>query len=258
VFSDTSANLLFKIDADAGEAKRELSQFRGVLKRDLAGMNSEFKDLDLRLQRLHQISADNIQGNLGGVRNMLAGLVAGVGALAVAAGGALVAMAKKAADYAEEIEGASDKTGIAVEEVSKLRYSAESAGVQFSLLTNSLVLFESAITDARRGVKEKEEAFRALGITQEDLTAGTKDLLGLLYKTSDAFKDQSERSRAGIGRQAALRPRRRGAGRVAEPRFGVDAGIRATGRGTRAGDDGPEHPGGETVPSGVAGDDGPG
>ncbi|KKM74381.1 hypothetical protein LCGC14_1400930, partial [marine sediment metagenome] len=69
--------------------------------------------------------------------------------------------------------------------------SMQSGAPTFGTPEPNLVLFAAAITDARRGVLDKKEAFEQLGITQADLTEGAKDMLGLLYKTSDAFKEQS-------------------------------------------------------------------
>lgn len=176
---DSSANLIFKIAADASSAQTELKQFRGVLKKDLDGVRTDVDGLSTKLG-----------GGLGNLTTLLKGALVGLASVAAAAGSALVATAQKAADYAGEIGSASDKTGIAVEDLSKMRYSAETAGVNFNLLTNSLVIFTAAITDSLRGVKDKQEAFEDLGISMKDVQDGQRNMLPLIEKVSDAFEAQ--------------------------------------------------------------------
>lgn len=171
-FGGNSADLLFNIKADASGAQRELRGFRADMRSEL----SEF-------------------------RNQFAAVAAGVGAVVAATVGTMVKLGLEAAKYAGEIETASDKTGIAVEDLSKLRYAADTAGINMGTLTNNLVLFTASITDARRGVLEKKEAFEELGITQDQLNAGSKEMLPLLYQVSDAF----ERQASTVQRTAAAR-----------------------------------------------------
>jgi len=171
-----SSDLTFKIGADAAEAQRALGNFRALMTRELGAMGNQFGSW-----------ANTTAGALLNVKTaMLAGgaaLVAGV----VAAGAGLAGAAKRAAEYADEIDDARAVTGIAVEELSKLRYTARMNDVSFGELTQAMRFFARSIDEARKGTGEQYEAFRRMGFSQAELLAGTKDILPWLNRVSDAF-----------------------------------------------------------------------
>lgn len=176
---DSAAELLFRITADPSDATANMQRLRTFMSKTLTDLKGEFSDWTTR-----------VFGDLSTAGGMLsaasAGLVAGVAAI----GAALVGLGNKAADYAVEIGNASRRTGIGAEDMSKLRYAAEVTGTSFESLVQGLTRFTSTLDKARDPASKQAEAFHRMGIGQGEIEAGSKDLLPLIYKVSDAFRDQ--------------------------------------------------------------------
>ncbi|KKM18465.1 hypothetical protein LCGC14_1665370, partial [marine sediment metagenome] len=73
---DSSANLLFKIAGDSSDARADLRQFKGVVKKDLRGIEGDFDR-----------SSKGIVGNLGKWKGALIRIVASVGGVIYAENG---------------------------------------------------------------------------------------------------------------------------------------------------------------------------
>lgn len=175
----STANLLFTIGADSTEGQAGLQQFRNILTGDLASMKNTFAGW-----------AKGVAGDLDGVKAaMLGASAAGVAVIGLA--GAMHSAAEKAAAYADEINDGMSKTGLAAEEISKLKFAAERAGVEYGSLVTSIVRFERATVEAAAGEKQYADAFRRLGISQAEVKQGTENILPLLLRTADAFKAQT-------------------------------------------------------------------
>ncbi len=177
---DSTAELLFRVNADPADAVGNMQRFRGLLSKDLAGLGAEFDDW-----------ARKVFGDLDSVGSALKTVAAVGAASAIAAGAAIWGAAEKTAAFANEIEDGMDKTGLAAEEMSRLRFAAERTGMQYSTLVQSLVLFEAATVKAGQGSAQQAEAFERLGIKSEELQAGQAQVLPLLMRVSDAFKGQA-------------------------------------------------------------------
>lgn len=177
---DSTANLLFTIGADSSDAQANIQRFRSVLAKDLGQMKAEFSDWSTR-----------VFGDLSSLKGAMTAGLATLAAGALAAGTALLQAAKHAAAYAEEIDDVNDATGISVEQVSRLRYSMETAGLEFNQGKQGLILFAAAIEAARKGTGEQFEAFRRMRISQREIEAGSRDMLPLLYRVADAFHDNA-------------------------------------------------------------------
>jgi len=176
---DSSANLLFNISADPSAAQANIGRFRGLLSKDLGAMGAEFSSW-----------SNSVFGNLTTVSGGFAAVGAALAAGVVAAAGAMSAAADKAATYALEIGKGSARTGIAAEEMSKLRYAADFAGVKYESLVNGLTRFASTIDKARDSTSQQAAAFHRMGISQAEIEAGSRNMLPLLYRVTDAFHDQ--------------------------------------------------------------------
>lgn len=103
---------------------------------------------------------------------------------------------KKAAEEGSRLVDLSQKTGIAVGELSKLKIVAADNSVKFDQLEGSLVRFNKSISEAAGGAKEQATAFKLLGITQEDLKRLSPQELFL--KTADAlaqYEDGANKAR---------------------------------------------------------------
>jgi len=120
---------------------------------------------------------------------------------AALAGGAITAMLTKAAlagaQLGDEIAKASKRTGIAVEELSKLRYAAGQQDVAFAELTNGLRFLARNMDNASKGMKESKEAFDALGISVTDADGELRPVGEVLLEVADGMKrttNQTERT----------------------------------------------------------------
>ncbi len=188
---DSTANLLFTVAADSSDATGNIARFRALLGKDLKGIGEEFAAWSKK-----------VFGDLSTVKGALVAGTAALAAGTVAVGAALFTAAQKASAYALEIDSAKDATGIAHEELSKLKFSAKAAGVEFGQLKVGLVQLVGSIDAVRRGSAEQTEAFRRLGVSRADVADGARDLLPLLYKLADGFAaNRNAVEKAAIARQ---------------------------------------------------------
>lgn len=110
-----------------------------------------------------------------------------VGAAGVALGVALGAAVKSAADYGDEINDAAKKTGLATEQLSRLRLAAETSGSSFEGLQSGLKLLGRNIEMATSGSREQIRAFAAAGISAKDLADANGDVNKILIRLADTF-----------------------------------------------------------------------
>jgi len=188
---DSSADLMFRISADPSNAVGNIALFRSVMTKDLGAMKAEFGDW-----------AKKVFGDLSTVQGAMTGAAAGLVAGAVAAGAALWKAGEHAAEYADKVEEGTDKTGLSAEQMSGLMYAARNAGVGYEELIGSLVKFETVAVKAQKAGSDQANVFARLGISQKDIKAGSENLLPLLYKVADAFREgKSQVEKAAIARE---------------------------------------------------------
>lgn len=96
----------------------------------------------------------------GGFKSQIAGLVSGA---------ALVAFAKQAFEAADAIGDAAARSGIAVEDLSRLNFAAEQNDVEFASLTRSIKEYYKNLSAAGAGNDAAREKFSLLGIEVEQL-----------------------------------------------------------------------------------------
>lgn len=88
-----------------------------------------------------------------------------------------------------ELEKASAKTGIAVEDLSGLKFAAEQVDVSFNSLVMSAQRLSLAIQQQNKGaISPGAEALRALGISTKDASGNTKPLEEIIGEVADKFK----------------------------------------------------------------------
>jgi len=174
---DSSANLLFNIGADTGDAESNVARFRTLLGKDLDDLSGEF-----------DAWATKVFGDTSTVAGALTAVAAVTAAGAVAAAGALAEMGNHYAGYVEEVERGSKATGISTENMSGLKFMAEETGTSYDSLVTGLTRFASTIVKAGEGSEQQMKAFARLGITQEQVKAGEKDMMPLLELVADRFK----------------------------------------------------------------------
>lgn len=86
-------------------------------------------------------------------------------------------------EWADGVKKASDRLGLTVTNVQALKYAAKESGVEFEKLEGSLSKMEIAAANALGGKKKQSDAFKALGITDDQLKHLNKqDLLSQVGK----------------------------------------------------------------------------
>jgi len=183
---DSVSNLLFNIGANSDDAEENVQRFRALLGTDLDAIQQQFADW-----------SEDVFGKIDTVKGALIGMTAGVGALSAAVAAFGVEAADKFGETAIAIDDASRKTGISVEEMSKLHFAASEIGVSFESLSTGLVRLSRSMFSAGEGSKETRDAFARLGITEKDLNAGRQNMLPLLEKMADRYthlKDGAEKA----------------------------------------------------------------
>lgn len=103
--------------------------------------------------------------------------------------GAFALMVKSSVDYSDEIYEVSQRTGIATETLSKLKYVAEQTESSFEGLTTGLRLLSRNIFEAYNGGAKANEVFRQLGIAVKDEVTGKMlSAENALLQIADKFK----------------------------------------------------------------------
>jgi len=88
---------------------------------------------------------------------------------ATAAVGGLLAVTNQTAEYADEIDKLSERTGINREELQRWKYAAAQSGADIGKLEVGIKTLSGYMDDAMNGSKKATEAFAALGISVDDL-----------------------------------------------------------------------------------------
>lgn len=97
--------------------------------------------------------------------------IAAVGTAAVGAATGVWKMATSAADYADEIQKASDVTGLTAERVQELKYAGDNLGVSFDTIAGAQAKLTKAMNAAavgKGGPNAQAKAFQELGIKVRD------------------------------------------------------------------------------------------
>src|SRR5690606_5551309 len=97
----------------------------------------------------------------------------------VAAGGAVIAPLLAAVQHfataGDQVNKASDRTGVAVEALSELAYAADQSGANLETLEAGLRRMQASVLDAAKGSKSAQENLAMLGLTVEQLASLSPD-----------------------------------------------------------------------------------
>lgn len=146
------------------------------------------RDMDQAKAMVGGAMAD-IQRSVGYAKSALGALGAGLSV------GALASFVKGAIDAADQINKLSQRTGLAAESLSQLKYAARLADVSTESLTTGLKKLNVSIAEGLAGDKAKIAMFKELGITQQDLGKGTE---AVMLQMANAFAG----ARDGAGKTA--------------------------------------------------------
>lgn len=90
-------------------------------------------------------------------------------------GESLLNLARESSAYANEIYKVQERTGLAAETITTLRYAAEQTGVEFKELTQPLNYFANRLGAAAKGSDEARAKMKALGVTNFNDLEGSLD-----------------------------------------------------------------------------------
>ena len=112
------------------------------------------------------------------------------------AGGAIVAaftgVVNSTTDYVEEISKVSERSGIAIETLSRLKFAAEMVDVSFESVSNGLRFLQKSMYEANQGSNTYLAAFRALGLTVKDSNGYLKSTDTMLMEIADSFQKSDD------------------------------------------------------------------
>jgi hypothetical protein len=173
---DSTANLLFSIGANTDDAEANIKRFRALLSKDLTGIGTEFTE------RAKEIlgSITTVQGAAVAAGAVIGTALVGVAALANDA-------ANKYAEYVSEVARGTRATGLSMEAMSALHEAAEETRTSYDTLVRGLSFFARTTDEATHNQAKYNDTFGRLGITQEQVKAGNKELWPLLQQVADAF-----------------------------------------------------------------------
>lgn len=111
---------------------------------------------------------------------------------------------KHSIQFGEELNKMSQKTGISVEELSKLKYAADLSDVSFEALGKSVGKFSKTLVEASTDSTSKAaRTFAAMGITIKDVGTGairpTSDIIGDTAEKFKGYKEGAEKVALAIG-----------------------------------------------------------
>jgi hypothetical protein len=111
----------------------------------------------------------------------------------------LTTAGKAAIEFGDEMQKASAKTGIAVEDLSELAYAAKQNDIEISGLNTALKKMQVTLSEAGSGSKSANETLSALGLTFQQLQALEPDKqFEVLADRISGLKDPADRTRAAV------------------------------------------------------------
>lgn len=162
--SKNEANV--KLNADATGVVKGVAVAQGALGK-----------LEKQLGSLESLSAKGLS---------LSGL-AGIGLSATAAAAALMTVVRSAADYGDQLDNMSQRTGIAVEDLSKLQYAAKMSDTSNEALAKGLQSLAGLMVAAAGGAEESSKLFEKYGISVRNADGSTRSSLDVLGDIADVF-----------------------------------------------------------------------
>lgn len=139
-------------------------------------------------------SLTTLGSNVSSFAGKFSGITAGVAAITT---GFAALENIQAIKLLDQLDDFSEKTGIAVEKLSELRYAGEVTGTPFEALTGGFSRLSKQMADAAGGGKESTATFKALGVevTNVDGTLrGADEVLGDIADRFSTYKDGADKA----------------------------------------------------------------
>lgn len=155
-----------KISADASGVTKGVAVAQGALGK-----------LQKQIGELESLSAKSLS---------FSGL-AGIGLSATAAAAGLFAITKSAADYGDQLDNLSMRTGIAVEDLAKLQWAAKMSDTSTEALTKGVTNLSNLMVAAAGGAKESGALFEKYGISVRNADGTMRSAFDVLADIADVF-----------------------------------------------------------------------
>lgn len=115
-----------------------------------------------------------------------------IGAAAAAAGAGIVALVKSAADYGDQLDNMSQRTGIAVDELSKLQYAAKLSDTSAEAVQKGVGNLSKLMVAAGAGAEESAKMFEKFNIAVRNEDGTIRNTSEVLYDLADVFSTMPE------------------------------------------------------------------
>ena len=180
--------LLFQVNADTMDARQQMELFQGVVEGMALEVRDQFQRVNASLadttretgklaQTLGDATTNQLRGFLGQfgmigdvASDMIPALsgttaaIVGMTGATVAAGAALAGAAMQAMDYTGQIDDLAQVTNLTTETIQSLRLAATLSGQSFEDASQSAIIFQKRIEEAKGGNEELMATFKALGV----------------------------------------------------------------------------------------------
>jgi hypothetical protein len=147
-------------------------------------INARLANIERDLGKAAHIAEKNgkkMEAAFAGAKAAFIGLGAALGA------GTILSGIKTVIDGADQLQKASQKYGIAVEQLSALKYAGELSDVSLEAIGNGLKKLSVNMLDTAAGTGEAKDAFKALGLSVTAASGGLKSSDQVLAEISDKF-----------------------------------------------------------------------
>lgn len=157
----------------------------GTLSIDLVAKLANFeRDMGVAA-RIAEKHANSMSKSLSGIKNMMGGF--GAGLAAYFSVDAFAGLIKSSAELQDQLGKMSEKTGVGVEELSKLQYAAKLSNVSTDQLQVGLIKLGKGMVDAATDSGEARNALAAMGISIRNNDGTLKSSSVALGEIADKF-----------------------------------------------------------------------
>lgn len=140
------------------------------------------QQLGARLGKLNS-TANQVGGGLSRLAGAAGNVVGGLqGLVPLASGAGLVALAQKSIDTGDKLFDMSQKTGVAVEQLSRLSKAGRLTGVDIDQISKSIVKFSRALVDGKA-----DGALKELGVASKDASGNLRATDQIILDIADRF-----------------------------------------------------------------------
>lgn len=136
--------------------------------------------------------AENLAAKLGKGITTAAKWGATIAAGATVAGGAMLGIANKSAEAADEIDKMSQKIGVSKEAYQEWKYAMGQSGVDIGVMQNGVKTLTSLMDKAKDGTDSAKETFDQLGVSIYDGSGALKSQEAMMRETIMALADMED------------------------------------------------------------------